>query len=325
MNNAAPLTSEVGYRIGAVSRLSGVPAHTLRVWERRYGTVKPFRSEAGTRLYSQSDVDRLCLIKRLVDRGDAISLIANLPQETLEQRAGGAELPTLGSEAGRTCSFLVLDTTGARSVADGALEDDDLDCLGCFHEREDLIREAGGLEPDLLVLEYATIHPQQVREIGTLLLQVGAPRVLVVYGIAARSTLERLESPRVFPVQGPVDSATLRRWIRVFGARPAPVTNTFAAAAAEVAGAPPQRRFDDATLAAVAAAPATIRCECPEHLVDLITRLNAFAAYSEQCEVLHVEDAALHALLHASTARARSLLETSLANVIEADGITTDH
>jgi hypothetical protein len=62
----------------------------------------------------------------------------------------------------------------------------------------------------------------------------------------------------------------------------------------------------------------------PEHLVDLISRLTAFEAYSEQCEVLNVEDAALHALLHATTARARSLLETSLASVIEADGIAID-
>jgi hypothetical protein len=91
-----------------------------------------------------------------------------------------------------------------------------------------------------------------------------------------------------------------------------------------LSGAPPARRFDDATLARIAAAPATIRCECPGHLVDLITRLNAFEAYSEQCEVLNVEDAALHAHLNATAARARALLEASLANVAEADNIAVD-
>ena len=66
------------YRIGAVSRLTGVPADTLRVWERRYSVVTPYRAESGTRLYGPEDVGRLTLIKRLVDRGDAISSVANL-------------------------------------------------------------------------------------------------------------------------------------------------------------------------------------------------------------------------------------------------------
>ena len=40
-----------------------------------------------------------------------------------------------------------------------------------------------------------------------LLLRVGAARSIVVYGFAARATLARLESPRVFPIRGPVDLA----------------------------------------------------------------------------------------------------------------------
>lgn len=322
MNNAVAQAAEPGYRIGAVARLTGISPHTLRVWERRYDTVEPFRSQAGTRLYTRNDVERLILIKRLVDRGDAISIVASLPHDMLEQRCAG--LPQGASEVGRTCRVVVLGTTVIHSVEGRNFEDSEVEILGCFQEREDLISQAGGLEPDLLVLEYATIQPQQIREIGALLLQVGAPRVLVVYGVAARSTLERLESPRVFPIRGPLDPAELRRWIRMLHARPAQTSQTFAEAQAELSGSPAPRRFDDATLAKIAAAPSTIRCECPEHLVDLISRLTAFETYSEECEVLNVEDAAIHALLHASTARARSFLETSLAGLMEADGIAID-
>ena len=81
MNNKEADQSEPTYRIGAVSRLTGIAPDGLRVWERRFGAVVPFQSETGSRLYSQEDVGRLVLIKRLVDRGDAISRLANLSEE----------------------------------------------------------------------------------------------------------------------------------------------------------------------------------------------------------------------------------------------------
>ncbi|MGI9590525.1 MAG: MerR family transcriptional regulator, partial [Myxococcota bacterium] len=47
---------EQGFRIGAVSRLTGLTADTIRAWEKRHQAVEPFRSEGGTRLYRESDV-----------------------------------------------------------------------------------------------------------------------------------------------------------------------------------------------------------------------------------------------------------------------------
>ena len=41
-----------GYRIGAVSRLTGVSADNLRVWERRHQAVTPARDDSGDRSYS---------------------------------------------------------------------------------------------------------------------------------------------------------------------------------------------------------------------------------------------------------------------------------
>ena len=80
------------YRIGAVSRLTGIPPDTLRVWERRYSLVTPLRSEGGGRLYSQEDVTRLGVIKRLVDSGHAIGTIAELTLEQLHQRIAETRL-----------------------------------------------------------------------------------------------------------------------------------------------------------------------------------------------------------------------------------------
>ena len=75
---AAPL-----YRIGAVAHETGIATETLRIWERRYRVVVPSRTAAGGRLYSDGDLDRLRIIKDLVDHGHAISQVAHLNHQQL--------------------------------------------------------------------------------------------------------------------------------------------------------------------------------------------------------------------------------------------------
>ena len=55
--------------IGAVSRATGIPANTLRTWERRYGFPKPMRTEGGQRAYPASVVAHLIEVARALDRG----------------------------------------------------------------------------------------------------------------------------------------------------------------------------------------------------------------------------------------------------------------
>ena len=118
MNRPDPSDPVPTFRIGAVSRLTGIAPDTLRVWERRYGTVTPFRSETGTRLYSQDDVGRLALIKALVDRGDAISCVANLSKAELEERARGAALPRVATGPEGSCRVVVLGASLADRLGD---------------------------------------------------------------------------------------------------------------------------------------------------------------------------------------------------------------
>ncbi|MEL7370670.1 MAG: MerR family transcriptional regulator, partial [Myxococcota bacterium] len=74
------------YRIGAVSRLTSIPTGTIRVWERRYGVVAPGRSDGGFRLYSHRDVERLRVIKSLIESGETISGLADLDLSQLRHR-----------------------------------------------------------------------------------------------------------------------------------------------------------------------------------------------------------------------------------------------
>ena len=79
MSNFKPISTSAtaAHRIGAVSALSGVPVPTLRVWEIRYATFNPNLSAGGQRLYSDDDVLRATMLKRLTEQGHAISSIAN--------------------------------------------------------------------------------------------------------------------------------------------------------------------------------------------------------------------------------------------------------
>jgi len=61
------------YNIKAVVASTGLPAATLRVWERRYGVLTPRRTENGYRLYSARDVAVLRWLKSRVEEGLSIS------------------------------------------------------------------------------------------------------------------------------------------------------------------------------------------------------------------------------------------------------------
>jgi MerR family transcriptional regulator, light-induced transcriptional regulator len=66
------------YNIQAVSAATGVPAITLRSWERRYGVPLPKRDEKGYRLYSERDVAVTRWLKERVHRGVGISRAINM-------------------------------------------------------------------------------------------------------------------------------------------------------------------------------------------------------------------------------------------------------
>jgi DNA-binding transcriptional MerR regulator/methylmalonyl-CoA mutase cobalamin-binding subunit len=64
--------SEEHYPIRTVASLTGVNAITLRAWERRYGLIKPVRTESGHRLYSRADIDTIHRVTALLEKGVAI-------------------------------------------------------------------------------------------------------------------------------------------------------------------------------------------------------------------------------------------------------------
>ena len=54
------------YRIGEVSRITGLKPHVLRYWESEFKVIKPFKSGSLQRLYRRKDLDLILKIKKLL-------------------------------------------------------------------------------------------------------------------------------------------------------------------------------------------------------------------------------------------------------------------
>jgi MerR family transcriptional regulator, light-induced transcriptional regulator len=79
---------EPRHPMGVVVQRTGLTPHVLRAWERRYGAVTPGRTEGGQRLYSDTDVLRLRLLKRATEGGRAIGAVAAMPTEEVARLVG---------------------------------------------------------------------------------------------------------------------------------------------------------------------------------------------------------------------------------------------
>lgn len=66
------------YSIKDLEQLSGIKAHTLRIWEKRYAIITPRRTDTNIRFYSDNDLKKLLNITTLYNRGFKISKIADL-------------------------------------------------------------------------------------------------------------------------------------------------------------------------------------------------------------------------------------------------------
>lgn len=86
--------------IGALSRATGIPAATLRTWERRYGVPGSTRKPSGHRLYAQQVVPHLLDVRRALALGHRPAEILGLPPIAVSSLTAVAPArPAFGSTA----------------------------------------------------------------------------------------------------------------------------------------------------------------------------------------------------------------------------------
>jgi DNA-binding transcriptional MerR regulator len=106
VDSPAMATTAPIYSIGAVARMIGVPAATIRTWEERYGFVSPARSQGGQRLYTRDEIEQLRFVKSRIANGvspaAAHRLLAERPlRPDANDRAGGPRVLILLAERDR--------------------------------------------------------------------------------------------------------------------------------------------------------------------------------------------------------------------------------
>ncbi|MBK5279805.1 MAG: MerR family transcriptional regulator, partial [Bacteroidia bacterium] len=88
------------YSIKELERLSGIKAHTIRIWEKRYNIIEPERTSTNIRFYSDDDLKKIINVSVLNSQGIKISKIVGLSTdelktqvEALSETKNKAEIP----------------------------------------------------------------------------------------------------------------------------------------------------------------------------------------------------------------------------------------
>jgi len=107
--SAAASGATIALSIAAVERETGLSKDTLRVWERRYGFPVPQRDAVGERSYPIDQVDKLRVVKRLLDGGHRPGRVVPMPVQELQALADAVAPPSAEAGApGLIPSFLDL-------------------------------------------------------------------------------------------------------------------------------------------------------------------------------------------------------------------------
>ena len=307
--------------------MTGLTDHTIRVWERRYSAVVAGRTDTGRRLYSEDDVEKLTLLKRLTDQGIGISQVAGNTLDELRERArnmGEIGTGTLPDEIrvavlGSFLPVQLLKHNRQLAPLNIVVTDSDESRFGV---------DIGYQALDFIIVECPVLDQQIISRLSTFIDRSGARAGVAIYKFGTSQDVDRAKDLGFIVVRSPADVDQLRSLILRAAAENvtnAPRTTENGAEATNGDwpdnGEIPARHYTQQQLARLSKISSAIDCECPQQLASLVTDLTAFEIYSAQCASRKEEDAALHRYLHHSTAQARATIETALKKLVKFENL----
>lgn len=108
--------SKPRHPIRVVARRTGLKASLIRAWELRHSAVEPQRSPGNQRLFSESDIERLLLLRRATEAGLPIGQLASLSDQALRRLAAEHAVPPPAAAGAAAPSSAALPA----ATADGA-------------------------------------------------------------------------------------------------------------------------------------------------------------------------------------------------------------
>jgi DNA-binding transcriptional MerR regulator len=337
----SPTTRPALYRIGAVSKLSGVPVPTLRIWQTRYNAFSPKTTEGQHRLYTDADLHKAALLKTLTGQGHGIRLIAGLDnhqlQQLLQTSADLLRAPTPSALSGSSSALPYLTSTWAvvgHSLAErlqsatfqAIRPGQNLQIQKVWTDlNEAQVGPLNGHEQDdqhspldVLMVSVNSLNDQAAAQILALAQQLGTRLTVVLYGFGQTRALAQLGRAACQVHRDTLDDAALDAIVQ--STRPALATPL--RAWGDTNRPIPPRQYSDAVLQRVANIPSQVLCECPRHVAELIGQLGRFEDYSRECLSQSPKDSALHQQLNTMAASARALFEDALLMVATHEGIS---
>jgi len=97
---------EEHYNIKDLEKLSGIKAHTIRIWEKRYALLEPQRTDTNIRYYTSNDLKKLLNISLLNKNGIKISRIAEFTENELNEKV--IELTSRNSDVEDQIQSLIM-------------------------------------------------------------------------------------------------------------------------------------------------------------------------------------------------------------------------
>ncbi len=314
------------YRIGAVSKLTGIPVSTLRIWEIRYAAFSPIQTAGKHRLFETGDVKKAGLLKKLNEAGHAIRSIAILSNESLELLARQAQASTSGvAKRAEPSPQIVVAVVGSELGVRIDLSKLLVKPLNATIELSDTFTDldravAGDFKknPEILIIKISTLNTISREQIDALNVRFGLRRTIVLYNYGPEALLQSMRSSGMLVRRLPITEHEL---IDLVGSEifVDPLRAAISTAASIVI---PDRRYSDSVLARVAGISTNILCECPKHVAELISQLASFEEYSQECLSNCAEDAHLHAYLRSVSGSARAMFERALEMVAQHEGIS---
>ena len=142
------------YKIRDVEVLTGIKAHTLRIWEQRYGVLVPERTETKIRTYTDEELVYLLNIRILIDHGMKISRLSEFSPTEIRAKVAEIKLKTpAGSAQEKLIVSLVemdefvFNDTMNELIQETSLEETFKQCLIPFFDRIGVMWLTGSINP----------------------------------------------------------------------------------------------------------------------------------------------------------------------------------
>jgi MerR family transcriptional regulator, light-induced transcriptional regulator len=310
------------FRIGAVSKTTGIPVSTLRIWEARYGAFSPVKTPGKQRLYEELDVSKALLLKHLSQAGHTISTIAGLELDQLRRMSSQPHSPQMtGGATAQSVSLAVVGLSLANRMESQkfvlSLKQNHIQVSDVWVDLAAASSAQMHNPPQVLLIKVNSLNVQVDAAIQALIRKHQFAQTIVIYHFAPEAVVQAMKFSGLVVRREPISDTELAELLQSVLFVDSARAQEFGTTGTVISS----RKYSEATLSRVAGISTNVLCECPRHVAELISQLASFEEYSQECLNNTAEDAHLHAYLTSISGSARALFENALEKIASLEGI----